>query len=108
MKHSPEQNWSLLQVSAGILCVVLFGPGLLFSFVPGLPDKLLGSDALGRLSWGWSYKVVFGALFALGLFCFFYGLREFTRPPSVFYRLTHPRLPRRVSRRRPVWPSPWS
>jgi hypothetical protein len=103
MKREQGQNWSVLQVSAGILAILLFGPGLLFTFVPGLHDKLLGTDALGRLGWGPLYGLIFGVLFAAGVCSFFYGIREVTRPPSFLYRLTHPRLPR-WARRRPVWP----
>lgn len=103
MKRQEWENWSALQLCAGLLAICLFGPGLLFTFLPGLHDELLGNDALGRLGLGPFYVLIFGALFAVGLFSFFYGLREITRPPSFLYRLTHPRLPR-WARRRPVWP----
>ena len=106
MKPDSEFNWSTLQLCAGILCVILFGPGLLFTFVPALHDRLLGADALGRLGWGASYGLIFGAFFVTGVFGVFYGLRQVTRPPSFLYRLTHPRLPRWASRRRSPWPAP--
>jgi hypothetical protein len=103
MKRLQWQNWSALQLCAGIVAILLFGPGLIFTFVPGLHDRLLGSDALARLGWGPLYGLIFGVLFAAGVVSFFAGLREITRPPSFLYRMTHPRLPR-WARRRPVWP----
>lgn len=105
MKGSDSHaDWSVLQLSAGLLGIFLFGLGLLFSFL-GLHDKLLGDDTFARLGLGWSYRLIFGAILAAGLFFFFRGLRATTKPPSFLYRLTHPRLPRWLSRRGGAWPA---
>jgi hypothetical protein len=105
MKRSDsDADWSVLQLSAGLLGIFLFGLGLLFSFLPGLHDALLGDDTFRRLGLGWPYRLIFGAIFASAIFVFFRGLRAATRPPGFLYRLTHPRSPRWLSRRRGAWP----
>ena len=99
-----ENDWSSLQVCAGAIGVLLCGPGLLVALVPGFHDTLLGDDPLGHFGLSWMYISSFGTVFAISLIGIFVGLRGATRPPSLLYRLTHPRLPHWAGRRRSAWP----
>lgn len=98
-----EKDFRGLVLFAGLVGVVFCGPGLLLSLLPGFHDTLLGNDPLTRLGLSWMYLTVFGGLFLGSLVAVILGIRGLTRPPSLLYRLTHPRLPHRALRGRGTW-----
>jgi len=99
-----ERDWSGLRVFAGLVGIILSGPGFLLALLPQFHDLLLGDNPLVRFGLLWTYLAIFGGAFALSVFSFLFGLRGVTQPPSLLYRLTHPRLPHWATRDRGAWP----
>ena len=98
-----EKEITSVLVFGGIAGILLCGPGLLVSLVPGVHDTLLGDNPIHRLGLAWIYEAGFGSVFLVSLVALLLGVRRMTRPPSLLYRLTHPRLPYRPGRSRGAW-----
>jgi hypothetical protein len=88
-------HWHSLRALLGITCMLFATPALYCVFV-GTSDRVFGNVLQTHIGVRIGFAVFFLSLFGLGLGLLIYGLRHGTRPPSLLYRLTHPRLPQRT------------
>ena len=95
-------HWYSLQVMLGVTCM-LFAMPALFSILLGLNDRVFGDVLQTHAAFRLVFLVFFLSLFTAGGALLVHGLRHGTRPPSLLYRLTHPRLSWRRTWKRQVW-----